>query len=112
MRLEVLGGRFVPANFHKSKLFPLPFYESALALLTILTTLCNGHRDNHTIEVCGTDEGDVNAQISVISRAIQAQVYPERNRRPSRVLGAAIKACLSWIQSVSLIPAKGLVEVL
>lgn len=40
----------------------------------------------HTVEVGGADEGDVHAQVTVVGRAVKAQVDTERHRRPCRVL--------------------------
>lgn len=48
----------------------------------------------HTVEVGGANEGDMHAQVTVIGRAVKAQVDTERHRRPCWVLGAAIEADL------------------
>lgn len=48
----------------------------------------------HTVEVGGADEGDVHAQVTVVGRAVKAQVDTERHGRPCWVLGAAIEADL------------------
>lgn len=52
------------------------------------------YQSMHTVEVCGTNEGDVNTQVSVIGRAVETKVDTERHRGPGRVLRVAIKAYL------------------
>jgi hypothetical protein len=47
-----------------------------------------------TVEVCGSNKGDVDTKITVMSRAIEAKVDTEGDRRPGRVLGVTVKAYL------------------
>lgn len=51
----------------------------------------------HTIEICGSDKGDVDTEIAVIRGAIKTEIDTERNGRPCRVLGAAVEAYLHAI---------------
>ena len=47
-----------------------------------------------TVEVGALDEGNVHAQVTVVGRAVQAEVDGEGNRGPCRVLCAAVEADL------------------
>ena len=52
-----------------------------------------GHNaEIHTVEVCGSNKGDMDTNVAVMGRTIEAEVDTEGNRRPSRVLGATVKA--------------------
>lgn len=48
----------------------------------------------HTVEIRGTDKGDMNPQVSMVGRTVQTQVNSQRNRRPRRILGATIETDL------------------
>lgn len=47
-----------------------------------------------TIEVRGSNKGDVNTKVAVIRRAIKAKIDAERNRRPCWVVLSAVEADL------------------
>lgn len=47
-----------------------------------------------TVEVGGADEGDVDTEVSVMGRAVQAEINAKGNRRPGGIFGAAIEADL------------------
>lgn len=48
-----------------------------------------------TVEICGADKGDVDTQIPMVGRAVEAQVDTERHRRPGGILRIAIEADLN-----------------
>lgn len=58
----------------------------------------NNHA-RHTVKVRGADEGDVDTQVTMVGRAVQAKVDTKGNRRPRRIFRAAIKADLWRIRS-------------
>ena len=49
-----------------------------------------------TIKVGGSDKRYVNPQITVVGGAIEAEVDAERDGRPCRILGTAVKAYLIY----------------
>lgn len=53
---------------------------------------CGGRA--RTVEIGGSDEGDVDTEVSVMSRAVQAEIDTKGNRRPGGIFGAAVEADL------------------
>lgn len=57
--------------------------------------MCCGGRGALTIEVRGPNEGDVDAEVSVVGRAVEAEIDAEGDRGPGRVLLVAVEAYLA-----------------
>jgi hypothetical protein len=97
MALEVFGCRLVTADLEGAKLLPLPDWTCRVSM--------NGWGMRkvglRTVEVGGADEGDVNTEVSVMSRAIQTEIDAKGNRRPGGVFGAAVEADLEGINTVA-----------
>jgi len=93
VRLEVLGGGLISTNLHHPELFPLPFCTKHISTEPLEMLLSeSGMR---TVEICGADKGDVDTQIPMVGRAVEAQVDTERHRRPGGILRIAIEADLN-----------------
>lgn len=55
-----------------------------------------------TVEVGALDERDVHTQVAVVRRAVQTDVNGKGNRRPGRVLCAAVEADLIGLLPLQL----------
>lgn len=88
MRLEVLGRTFVAAHLEDTQLIPLPYCSLSARVPRI-------YLDVRTVEVGGAHKGDVHSHVSVVRRAIEAQVDAEGDRAPCRVLCAAVETYLN-----------------
>lgn len=58
----------------------------------------------HTVKVGRSDEGDVDTEVSVVGRAVEAQIDAEWHRRPRRVLLSTVKAYLLFSSAHSSWP--------
>lgn len=92
--LKELGRRLVAADLHDAKLVPLPFCGGVLARARDLPSTAPGEGGSRTVEVGRAHKGNVDAEVAVVGRAVEAQVDAERDRRPCRVLLAAVEANL------------------
>lgn len=99
--LKELGRRLVAADLHDAKLVPLPFCGGVLARARRLPSTAQGEGGSRTVEVGRAHKGNVDAEVAVVGRAVEAQVDAERDRRPCRVLLAAVEADLQDASGVS-----------
>lgn len=75
MALEVLGGRLITADLEGTELLPLPDWTRGVSMSGW------GMRrvGLRTVEVGRANEGDVDTEISVVGRAIQAEIDAKGN---------------------------------
>lgn len=53
---------------------------------------CGGRA--RTVEIGGSDEGDVDTEVSVMGGAVKAEINAEGHGRPCRIFGTAVEADL------------------
>jgi hypothetical protein len=56
--------------------------------------------DRRTVEVCGPHKGDVDPEVPMVGRAVEAEIDPKRYRRPCWILLPTVEADLQREASV------------
>ena len=94
MRLEIFRRRLISTNFHNTKLIPAPFCTGCSISFGANALAVPGGVLERTVEICGSNKGDVDAEVAMVGGTIQAKVDSERHRRPCWVLRVAVEAHL------------------
>jgi hypothetical protein len=100
--LEVFCSGIVATDFHKPQLIPLPDYVQLSAPIPVGSVCLDILQ--HTVEIRGAHKGDVYAEITMVGRAVQTEIYGEGNGSPCWILCAAVKTYLfhicQWVGAI------------